>query len=67
VKDDPHLLIPARCFNILPVDGTYHFVTSDNTLDKLAKFYGVKVEDIVDWPSNGLDPNNPAFCSRASH
>jgi LysM repeat protein len=61
LKDDPHLLIPGQVLNILPVDGTYHFVTSDNTLEKLAKFYGVKVEDIVDWPSNGLDPSNPVL------
>jgi LysM repeat protein len=61
LKDDPHLLIPGQVLNILPVDGIYHFVTSDNTLEKLAKFYGVKVEDIVDWPSNGLDPSNPVL------
>ncbi|MEP7355650.1 MAG: peptidoglycan DD-metalloendopeptidase family protein, partial [Anaerolineales bacterium] len=61
LKDDPHLLFPGQVLNILPVDGTYHFVTTDNTLEKLAVFYGVTVEDIVDWPSNGLDPSNPVL------
>jgi murein DD-endopeptidase MepM/ murein hydrolase activator NlpD len=61
LKDDPHRLFPGQVLNILPVDGTYHFVTSDNTLEKLAVFYGVTVEAIVDWPSNGLDPSSPVL------
>jgi murein DD-endopeptidase MepM/ murein hydrolase activator NlpD len=61
LKDDPHRLIPGQVLNILPVNGTYHFVTADNTLAKLATFYGVSVEDIVDWPSNGLDPSDPVL------
>ena len=59
LKDDPHLLFPGQVLNLLPVDGTYHQVTADNTLEKLAKFYGVTVQDIVDWPSNNLDPSGP--------
>ena len=61
LKDDPHLLFPKQVLNILPVDGTYHQVTKDNTLDKIATFYGVTVQAIVDWPSNNLDPQNPVL------
>lgn len=61
LKDDPHLLFPGQTLNILPVDGTYHLITTDNTLDKVAKFYGVTVADILDWPSNQLDPTNPVL------
>ncbi len=61
LKDDPHLLHPQQVLNILPVDGTYHLVTKDNTLDKIAKFYGVTTQDIVDWPGNNLDAQNPVL------
>jgi murein DD-endopeptidase MepM/ murein hydrolase activator NlpD len=59
LKDDPHLLIPGQVLNILPVDGTYHYVTQGSTLEQIAKFYGVTPQDIVDGPGNQLDPNNP--------
>jgi LysM repeat protein len=61
LKDDPHLLFPNQVLNILPVDGTYHLVTKDNTLDQVAKFYGVKPQDIIDWPGNQLDSQNPVL------
>lgn len=59
LKDDPHLLLPGQTLNILPVDGTYHYVTQGNTLDQIAKFYGVKPEAITDWGSNQLDSVKP--------
>ncbi|MGH2521307.1 MAG: peptidoglycan DD-metalloendopeptidase family protein [Anaerolineales bacterium] len=59
LKDDPHLLFPGQVLNILPVDGTYHYVTQGNTLEQVAKFYGVTPQEIVDWPSNRLDQANP--------
>ena len=61
LKDDPHLLHPGQILNILPVDGTYHYVTQGNTLDQIAKFYGVKPEAISDWGSNQIDPLKPAL------
>jgi LysM repeat protein len=61
LKDDPHLLFPRQVLNILPVDGTYHLVTKDNTLDKIAKFYGVTPQAILDWPGNNLDAQNPVL------
>lgn len=54
LKDDPHLLRPGQTLNILPVDGTYHYVTAGNTLDQIAKFYAVTPDAILSWPGNGL-------------
>jgi hypothetical protein len=59
LKDDPHLLFPGQVLKILPVDGTYHYVTAGNTVEQIAKFYGVEPQSIVDWSGNNLDPNNP--------
>jgi murein DD-endopeptidase MepM/ murein hydrolase activator NlpD len=63
LRDDPHSLVPGQALNILPVDGTYHYVTADNTLDleKVAAFYQVDPQAILDWGPNGLDPNNPVL------
>lgn len=59
LKDDPHRLRIGQVLNILPVDGTYHFVTAGNTLEQIARFYGVTPGAIVEWPGNGLDPEAP--------
>lgn len=63
LRDDPHSLVPGQELNILPVDGTYHFVTQDNTLGlpAVAEFYQVEPQAILDWPGNGLDPNDPVL------
>jgi len=61
LKDDPHLLYLNQVLNILPVDGTYHYVTEGNTLEQIAKFYSVMPQDIADWTGNRLDPDKPAL------
>jgi murein DD-endopeptidase MepM/ murein hydrolase activator NlpD len=61
LKDDPHLLRPDQVLNILPVDGTYHFVTEGNTVEQIAKFYRVAPEAIVTWPGNDLDADSPVL------
>ncbi len=61
LKDDPHLLIPGQELKILPVDGTYHYVTPGSTLDQIAAFYGVSTQDIADWPGNNLDSPTTAL------
>ena len=61
LRDDPHLLLPGQVLNILPVDGTYHFVTQGNTVEQIAKFYGVEPQAIVDWGGNHIDPIKPAL------
>jgi len=61
LQDDPHSLIPGQVLNILPVDGTYHFVVEGNTLEQVARFYGVEPEAITDWGGNNLDLDNPVL------
>ncbi len=54
--DDPHALQPKQELNILPVDGTYHQWQQGEGLNGIAAYYGVKPEDIIDYPANKLDP-----------
>lgn len=54
--DDPHALKAGQVLNILPVDGTYHEWQEGEGLNGVASYYGVKPEDIIDYPTNNLDP-----------
>ncbi|MDD5468961.1 MAG: M23 family metallopeptidase, partial [Anaerolineales bacterium] len=54
--DNPHNLLPDQVLNILPVDGTYHKWQTGDGLNGVADFFGVRPEDIVNWPGNKLDP-----------
>jgi murein DD-endopeptidase MepM/ murein hydrolase activator NlpD len=53
---DPHLLSPGQELNILPVDGVLHTWSAGEGLNGVAEFYGVEVQEIIDWPGNNLDP-----------
>lgn len=53
--DDPHSLKPGQVLKILPVDGTYHEWQQGEGLNAIAEFYGVKPDDIVNYPANNLD------------
>jgi murein DD-endopeptidase MepM/ murein hydrolase activator NlpD len=55
LADDPHKLKPGQSLNILPVDGTYYEWNSGDGLKGVADYFGVKVEDILNWPGNHLD------------
>jgi len=55
--DDPHFIVPGQSLNILPVDGVYHQWSSGEGLNGVASFYDVTPEDIINWPGNGLDPD----------
>jgi len=54
--DNPHSIRPDQELNILPVDGTYYKWSAGDGLNKVAEFFGVKPEDIINWPGNHLDP-----------
>jgi murein DD-endopeptidase MepM/ murein hydrolase activator NlpD len=54
--DDPHSLKPGQELTILPVDGTYYEWQDGDGLNGVAKFFGVKTEDILNFPGNHLDP-----------
>jgi LysM repeat protein len=53
--DDPHSLKPGQELNILPVDGTYHEWQQGEGLNGVAKGFGVKPEDIINYPGNKLE------------
>lgn len=53
--DDPHALQPGQELNILPVDGTYHEWQQGEGLNGISSFYGVKPEDIINYPANNLE------------
>ncbi len=55
--DNPHSLQPGQELNILPVDGTYYQWQEGDGLNGVARFFGVKPEDIINFPANHLDPN----------
>lgn len=53
--DNPHSLKPGQVLSILPVNGTYHEWQQGEGLNGVAKYYGVTPEDIINYPTNGLD------------
>jgi hypothetical protein len=53
--DDPHKLRIGQNLNILPVDGILYQWHQGDGLNSVAKFYGVSVESIINWPGNHLD------------
>jgi len=53
--DNPDRLLPGNKLNILPVDGMYYQWHAGDGLNGVAKFYGVKPEDIINWPGNHLN------------
>lgn len=56
LQDNPRNIQPGQMLNILPVDGTYHKWSVGENLRKVAEFYGVEAEAVIEWPGNELDP-----------
>jgi hypothetical protein len=52
--EDPELIRPGQVLIILPLDGAYHKWSAGEGLNGVAKFYGVKPEDIINYPGNHL-------------
>ncbi len=66
LEDNPHLLVPDQVLNILPVNGTYHLWHEGENLSKVAEFYRVEPEAIIEYPGNRMDValvsvDNPAI------
>jgi murein DD-endopeptidase MepM/ murein hydrolase activator NlpD len=55
LADNPHLLQPGQVLTILPVDGTYHKWSAGENLQKVADFYHVDPNEIIEWPGNPFD------------
>jgi murein DD-endopeptidase MepM/ murein hydrolase activator NlpD len=59
VEDNPDLLRVGQELIILPVDGVYHQVGGNDTLESVAAAYKVEPAAIVNYSLNELDVNNP--------
>jgi len=54
LSDDPHNLQPDISLIILPINGVYHEWSAGEGLNGVSSFYGVKPEEIINWPGNHL-------------
>ena len=61
LQDDPHLLRPGQDLLISPVNGVLRTVQPNDTVEGLAQVYRASPEDIIDWPGNNLDPDDPVL------
>jgi len=56
--DNPDLLRVGQELFILPVDGVYHQVGGDDTIEGIASTYKVDPQAIINYELNELDPEN---------
>lgn len=61
LENNPDLLMVNDELTILPVDGVYHQVSADETLEEIAGTLKVSAGDIINYPLNNLDPENPVI------
>jgi hypothetical protein len=54
LSDDPHNMQPGITLVILPMDGIYHEWSAGEGLNGVSSYYGVKPEEIINWPGNHL-------------
>jgi LysM repeat protein len=59
LAENPNFMPPGRELNILPIDGALRIVQPGDTLEKIARVFHGTVEEIVNFPGNELDPNDP--------
>ena len=57
LKDSPDSLRPGQVLNILPTDGTYYEWQGTESMTKVAEFFGVDADAIINYPGNHLDPD----------
>jgi murein DD-endopeptidase MepM/ murein hydrolase activator NlpD len=56
VENDPDFLQIGQQLVVLPIDGVYHTVAKNDTLESIAKKYKAKIENITDVSFNNLPP-----------
>jgi murein DD-endopeptidase MepM/ murein hydrolase activator NlpD len=61
VEDAPDLLRISQELVILPLDGVYHTVVEDDTLESIAEEYEAEIADIVSCAYNPLNSENPVL------
>ena len=54
LADNPHALGEGQELSILPMNGTYHRWSAGEGMNGVAEGYGVKPEDIINFPGNHL-------------
>jgi murein DD-endopeptidase MepM/ murein hydrolase activator NlpD len=59
LRDNPHLLAPGQELRIAPQNGIIRDVIEGDTIGGLANAYGILPEEIINWPTNDIDPENP--------
>lgn len=59
LRDNPHFLEPGQNLRIAPGNGIIRDVIDGDTIGGLARAYGVPPENIINWPANNIDPENP--------
>jgi murein DD-endopeptidase MepM/ murein hydrolase activator NlpD len=59
LQDDPNLLKPGQVLFILPVDGAFYQWQEGDTLEQVASYFSVTIDDIINWPGNEINPLNP--------
>lgn len=59
LADNPNYMPPGQELNILPINGALRVVQPGDTLEKIAQVFHGKVEDIVNYPGNELEANDP--------
>ncbi len=58
LASNPRNVRPGLVLTILPVNGIHYRWRLGDGLAKVAERFGAKPEDILNWPSNRLDPQN---------
>jgi murein DD-endopeptidase MepM/ murein hydrolase activator NlpD len=58
---NPDLLRLGQELTVLPVNGVYHSVEKNDTVESIAKKYKVAPADILSFPLNGLNAKNPSI------
>ena len=59
LEDNPDLLRVGQELVILPIDGVYHQVGADDTIEKIAVAFKVEPAAIINYPLNNLNADNP--------
>ena len=55
LEDNPHLVKQGQVLNILPVNGTYYKWQEEDSLRKVANFFKVDPQVIIEYPGNRFD------------
>ncbi len=55
LEDNPQFLKTGQSLNILPTNGTYYAWNDEDTINRVAEFFKVEPQAILDYPGNRFD------------